>query len=113
MNPCDPSVVAHYRYAVTWSPEDEEFVATVAEFPSLSWLDSDRIAALEGLDRLLHDVVVDMCERGETVPLPFAERRYSGNLKVRVPPERHRQLAIEAQEAGVSLNRYVNDLIAH
>ncbi|WP_235861552.1 type II toxin-antitoxin system HicB family antitoxin [Tersicoccus phoenicis] len=105
--------MAHYRYAVTWSPEDEEFVATVAEFPSLSWLAPDRIAALEGLDRLLRDVVADLCARGEEVPLPFSERRFSGNLKVRVPPERHRQLVIEAQEAGVSLNRYVNDLIAH
>ena len=28
----------HYTYRVTWSVEDGEHVATVAEFPSLSWL---------------------------------------------------------------------------
>jgi len=28
----------HYTYRVTWSAEDGEHVATVAEFPSLSWL---------------------------------------------------------------------------
>ena len=32
--------VSHYTYRVAWSAEDGEFVATVAEFPSLSWLAS-------------------------------------------------------------------------
>jgi hypothetical protein len=36
-----PSKVAQYRYSVQWSPEDQEFVATVLEFPFLSWLDED------------------------------------------------------------------------
>lgn len=31
----------HYTYRVTWSAQDEEFLATVAEFPSLSWLAGD------------------------------------------------------------------------
>ena len=29
---------AKYSFRVTWSAEDEEFVATCTEFPSLSWL---------------------------------------------------------------------------
>ena len=28
--------IEHYTYRVTWSPEDNEHVATGAEFPSLS-----------------------------------------------------------------------------
>jgi predicted HicB family RNase H-like nuclease len=28
----------HYTYRVAWSVEDGEHIATVAEFPSLSWL---------------------------------------------------------------------------
>ncbi|MFE4543423.1 type II toxin-antitoxin system HicB family antitoxin [Arthrobacter sp. NPDC056727] len=103
------SLVAHYRYSVAWSPEDEEYVATVTEFPSLSWLDTDKEEALRGLERLLQEVVADMAENGEEIPLPFAERKYSGNLKVRVSPEKHRQLAISAQEQGVSLNRYLTE----
>lgn len=31
-----------FTYQVSWSEEDQEYVATVAEFPSLSWLDADR-----------------------------------------------------------------------
>jgi predicted HicB family RNase H-like nuclease len=32
-------------------------------------------------------------------------KRYSGKCMVRVPPEVHRSLAIQASESGVSLNR--------
>ena len=30
-----------YAYRVIWSAEDQEFVGTCAEFPSLSWLEED------------------------------------------------------------------------
>lgn len=110
--PNNASIASRYRYSVAWSPEDEEFVATVAEFPSLSWLAEDQVEALLGLDRLLQEVVADLQGNGEDVPLPFADRNYSGNLRVRITPEKHRRLAVAAQEQGVSLNRYVNDLLS-
>ena len=31
--------IERYTYRVSWSSEDGEHLATVAEFPSLSWLD--------------------------------------------------------------------------
>jgi len=30
-----------YTYRVTWSSEDNEYVGSCAEFPSLSWLASE------------------------------------------------------------------------
>ena len=39
----------HYTYRVHWSTEDNEYVATVAELPSLSWLADTPAAAIEGL----------------------------------------------------------------
>ncbi len=51
---------SHYTFRVTWSAEDNEFVATCLEFPSLSWLASSRNQAIEGLERLVADVVDDM-----------------------------------------------------
>jgi predicted HicB family RNase H-like nuclease len=32
-------------------------------------------------------------------------RQFSGKFLVRIPPELHRRLTLEAAEAGVSLNR--------
>ncbi|MEO3742219.1 toxin-antitoxin system HicB family antitoxin [Plantactinospora sp. B5E13] len=99
--------VTHYTYRVTWSAQDNEFVATCAEFPSLSWLASSQIEALQGLQDVLRDVVADMQQRGEEVPEPFAERSYSGKFNVRVGESLHRELAIHAAEDGLSLNQYV------
>jgi predicted HicB family RNase H-like nuclease len=106
------SVTDHYGYRVTWSPEDGEFIGTCAELPSLSHLDADRSEALNGIVALVQDVVADMREGGEEIPVPFADRSYSGEFMTRVPGELHRRLAIEASEAGISLNRLVSFKLA-
>ncbi len=49
---------------------------------------------------------------GEKVPEPISERKYSGKFQVRITPELHRMLAIEAQEQNVSLNRYISNKLA-
>ncbi|WP_423488172.1 hypothetical protein [Mycobacteroides sp. PCS013] len=49
----------HHSYGVRWSVEDDEYVALVAEFPSLSWLDKDPVRALAGLVQLVEGVRKD------------------------------------------------------
>lgn len=97
-----------YTYRVTWSEEDVEYVALCAEFPSLSYLASKPAEALDNLIKLVKDVVEDMNANGEAVPVPIAGKRYSGKFVVRIPSEQHRNLAIEAAEQGISLNRYIS-----
>ncbi len=103
----------HYTYRVTWSEDDKEHVGLCAEFPSLSWLAPSPEAALRGIRRVVADVVVDMKKSRELVPPPLASRKYSGKFMVRVPPDVHRELAVEAAEAGVSLNRLASAKLAH
>ena len=98
----------HYTYRVTWSAEDQEFVGLVAEFPSLSFLDENQVAALQGIVDLVGQIVPDMVENGETLPEPISEKQYSGKFQVRTTPDLHRKLALEAQETNLSLNRLVN-----
>jgi predicted HicB family RNase H-like nuclease len=102
----------HYTYRVTWSVEDDEHVGLCAEFPSLSWLAPTPGGALKGIRQLVSEVVTDLQESGEPVPEPLASRPYSGRFLVRVPPEVHRELAMEAAEAGVSLNRLASARLA-
>lgn len=97
----------HYTYRVRWSAEDGCFIGTVAEFPSLSWVADDQIAAFEGIRDLVCDVLEDMAQSGETAPQALADKDYSGKFMVRIPPEVHRQLALEAAEQHVSLNRLI------
>ena len=97
-----------YAYRVIWSKDDKEYVGLCAEFPSLSWLAQDMESAFRGIRELVADVVRDMKDNGEPIPEPVTCKIYSGKFQVRVPPDVHRDLAIEAAESGVSLNRIVS-----
>ena len=101
-----------YTYRVTWSEEDNEYAGLCAEFSSLSWLAKTPEAALKGIRKLVEDVVKDMHNEGESVPEPIACRHYSGKFMVRVPPQVHRKLAIQAAESGVSLNRLASSKLS-
>jgi hypothetical protein len=105
-------ITDHYTYRISWSPNDAEYVATCAEFPSLSWLDENQVEALRGIKHLVRDVIEDLAMTGETVPVPIADQRFSGKFLVRLPPELHRRLALEAAESGLSLNRLASFKLA-
>ena len=102
----------HYTYRVTWSAEDQEHVGLCAEFPSLSWLARAPESALKGIRAQVRDVVADLERCGESVPMPLADKTYSGEFRVRIPPEVHRSLAMQAAEQGVSLNRLASAKLA-
>lgn len=101
-----------YAYRVIWSEEDQEFVGLCAEFPSLSWLNKSQLAAFKGIRDLVENVLLDMKKNGEAPPEPIAKKNFSGRFVVRVPPEIHRKLYVEAKEAHVSLNRHVSAKLA-
>lgn len=108
---CDMKTLSEmdrYTYRVTWSQEDDQCVGLCAEFPSLSWLAATPEKALRGIRKVVADVIEDMKGNGEGIPEPLNSRRYSGKFMVRVPPEVHRRLAIEAAEEDISLNRLVS-----
>ena len=102
----------HYTYRVTWSADDAEHIGLCAEFASLSWLAPTPEKALSSIRAVVADVVKDLRASGELVPDAIAERRYSGELRVRIPPLVHRQLALQAAEEGVSLNRLASAKLA-
>ena len=106
-------IVGRYAYRVVWSEEDQEYVGLCAEMPSLSWLEKTQEAALRGIVDAAREVVRDMTKSREQPPEPLATRRYSGQFKVRIPPRVHRQLALEAAEEKVSLNRLVAAKLTH
>ena len=95
----------HYTYRITWSEDDKEYVGLCAEFPSLSWLSKSPESALRGIRKIVGEIIDDMRINNESIPVPLASKHYSGKFMIRVPPEVHRNLAIQAAEAGVSLNR--------
>ena len=101
-----------YTYRVTWSQEDNEYVGLCVEFPGLSWLEPLPEDALKGIRQVVTQVVADMEADGESIPEPIALKKFSGKFMVRIPPELHRHLALEAAESGISLNRLASDKLS-
>ncbi|MBE0408939.1 MAG: type II toxin-antitoxin system HicB family antitoxin [Anaerolineales bacterium] len=101
-----------YSYRVIWSEEDGEYAGLCAEFPSLSWLAGEPEEALRGIRQVVAEVVADLENNAEPVPEPISIKRFSGKFMVRIPPELHRRLMLEAAEAGISMNRLVSDKLS-
>jgi predicted HicB family RNase H-like nuclease len=95
-----------YTYKVTWSEDDKEYVGLCLEFKSLSWLAESQEEALRGIRAIVAEVVADMQAAGEEIPEPYACKKFSGKFLIRLLPDQHRNLAIQAAENGVSLNRF-------
>lgn len=51
-------------------------------------------------------------DRGLAIPPPAADAAYSGRILLRVPKALHRQLVEQAKDQGVSLNQWLNTLLA-
>ena len=62
--------------------------------------------------KVVSDTVADMQANGESVPAALADKNYSGEFRVRIPPLVHRNLALMAAEQGVSLNRLASAKLA-
>jgi len=78
----------------------------------LSWLASSPASALAGIRKVVAESVADMIANGEAPPVALAEKRYSGEFRVRIPPRVHRALALEAAEQGIRLNRLASAKLA-
>lgn len=101
-----------YAYRVIWSEEDKEFVGLCAEFPSLSWLAKTQEATLKGIRKVVEAALKDMKKHKEEIPEPICSRKFSGKFVVRVPPEVHMKLTLNAEEENISLNRLINAKLA-
>ena len=61
--------------------------------------------AWEGMKELIR-------EDGEEIPIAPSRQEYSGQFNVRIDKRIHRNLAIEAAKAGISLNALVSQKLA-
>ncbi len=51
-------------------------------------------------------------ERGQSIPEPRSLDEFSGKFVVRLPKSLHRRLVEDAEREGVSLNQYINLVLA-
>lgn len=99
--------IKKYTYRIEWSEEDHCHVARCLEFPSLAAHGDTIEEALREIEYVVAESVKWMKKDGEPVPEPLGLKKFKGHLTLRIPPEKHRELAIRCAEEGVSLNRFI------
>jgi predicted RNase H-like HicB family nuclease len=96
-----------YTYRIEWSEEDHCHVARCLEFPSLAAHGDTIEEVLREIKYVVAESLKWMREEGETVPKPLGLKKFKGHLSLRIPPEKHRELAIRCAEEGISLNQFI------
>ncbi len=101
-----------YSINLTWSDEDDSYVATVPEFPGLSAFGETPEEAVKEAKIAVKGFVEVFKEDGEEIPEPNKLKPFSGQIRLRLPKSLHSSLSSEAKSDNVSLNTYIVQLLS-
>ena len=92
--------------------DGEDWLAHFCELPNISAFgDTPEEAILEL--KIAWNSFKESCEKhGDSIPISPTKKEYSGQFNVRIDRRIHRELAIEAAKAGLSLNALVAQKLA-
>jgi antitoxin HicB len=90
---------------IEWSAEDECYVTTLPAWQNARTHGATLAKAAQRGHQVLKLLIDSALASGEPIPAP--QRRYSGNLRLRLPVSLHGRLAREAEREGVSLNQWI------
>jgi antitoxin HicB len=82
------------------------WVARVAELPHCLITGNTAMEALKELEEVKLDWIKSNLEDGLPIPEPKS-RKYSGQIRLRIPPSLHQHLTYLASVEDVSLNQYM------
>lgn len=105
-----------YRKVINQMPEDQgggylAEVPLLGKYATCAWGETEA-EALQNLDKVMRSNIVSWIESGVEIPLPDAERSFSGKIALRVPPYLHKGLVELAEAEEVSMNQLLNNLIS-
>lgn len=96
-----------YTYRAMWSPGDRSYIGSCLEFPGFRGRGQTAGEATAAVEKLVNADVAAAVGTGWQPPDSLTDRTYSGRFVVRMSPELHAHLAVEAAEQRVSLNHWV------
>ena len=89
-----------YSAVIAYSEEDECLVGKVVDVNDSITFHGDSVAEMKKEMKLSVDAYLKACEKFGKDP----ERPYSGKMNLRLPPEMHKVLVLEAEQTGKSIN---------
>jgi antitoxin HicB len=103
-----------YRIELTRDAADEErpWRAVVEDLPGCEVRGTTPPDAVGRVPAAMAEWVANARAEGREVPEPRDVRAYSGKLLLRMPQSLHAEVALAAERDQVSLNAYINSLLA-
>jgi predicted RNase H-like HicB family nuclease len=105
-------IMFKHSVAIKWSDEDNGFIAFSPELEGLSAFGLTQDEAVKELLVAAEAFIETLKESGQDIPTPGKILPYSGQLRLRLPKWLHANLAMEAENEGVSLNTHLVSLLA-
>jgi predicted RNase H-like HicB family nuclease len=88
-----------------WSDEDQAYIVTLPAWQNVKTHGATSEEAIRNARDVLRLLIDSAVKHGEAVPP--VDRRFSGNLRLRLPVSVHGRLVREAEREGVSLNQWI------
>jgi predicted HicB family RNase H-like nuclease len=96
-----------YSYNIEFDSEDNIYIARCAELSTLSAHGATQEDALKEIKLAVLGALEWIEQEKGEIPEPFSLHKFSGEFRVRMPPEKHRKIAIEANLQGISMNQLI------
>jgi len=104
--------MSRYPIKVFYRVEDKGYVAVVSDLPGCSAFGETEEEALREAKVAIELWLKTAKNASRLIPSPSLLPSYSGKFLARIPKSLHQRLAEKAQDEGVSLNQYVEYLLA-
>jgi len=96
-----------YRALITYDKEDKIMIGEVIGINDSLNFHGNSVEELENSFHQSIDNYIDLCKEIGKQP----EKEYKGNFNIRISPELHKQLSLEAATRHITLNRYIGDIL--
>jgi len=101
-----------YRVVVAYDSERQGFVARVPELGLEESFASSRAEAMAAAEKKIEEAIRKAAENGEELPQPLDAEQKSGEIKLTVSSNLHRELEFMAREQGGGLEQLCSEILA-
>ena len=96
-----------YLKVVEWSDVDNCYIGTAPGLFDGGVHGKSEEKVFKELCIAVEDVVKTMKKSGMVLPQPTINKKFSGKIALRMPPDLHKALFINAMQSGESVNKFI------
>ena len=96
-----------YLKIVEWSEEDQCYVGMAPGLIIGGVHGKTQKKVFDELCKAVEEAIQILRKEGRPLPAATVNKKYSGKIALRIPPELHKTLAVKAFQAGESVNKLI------